>query len=173
MIGEALGRPEAAERLVDRVESQVEQAAREHPSLEGTSFVFATFDLKDTSKIGYYTPLDNRPQVLEDLGMVNAPVVERLSEGSQEFWKTISAERAASLDSDVIAFYGETPGDEATIAKHPLLGQVPAIRSGARIPLVDKTDALTMSAPSPLALPWFLDEVLPTIAEAADTARAG
>ena len=33
-----------------------------------------------------------------------------------------------------------------------LFGQIPAVKSGARVSLVDKTDALTRSAPSPLAL---------------------
>lgn len=170
LVGEALGREEAADDLVEEIEGQVAGSAKAHPALEGKTFVFATFDPKDTSQVGYYTPLDNRPLMLEDLGMRNAPVIEQLSQGSEEFWKTISAERAATLESDVIAFYGETDKDEQTIASHRLFGQIPAVKSGARVSLVDKTDALTMSAPSPLALPWFLDKIVPQLAEAAEKA---
>lgn len=173
LVGEALGREQAADELVDRTEARLETVERENPALEDTSFVFATFDLKDTSQVGYYTPLDNRPQILEELGMENAPAVERLTQGSTEFWKTISSERAATLDSDVIAFYDETGRDEATIAAHPLLGQIPAIRSGARVALADKTDALTMSAPSPLAIPWFVETIVPSLVAAAEKSQQG
>jgi iron complex transport system substrate-binding protein len=172
LVGKALGRPTAAEELVHRVEAEVQEGVAARPELDGTSFVFATFDLKDTSQVGYYTPLDNRPLMLEDLGMRNAPVVEKLSNGSNEFWKTVSAERAATLESDMIMFYGETAADEDVVADDPLLGQIPAIRSGARLMLLDKTDALTMSAPSPLAVPWFVERLLPAIADTAAKARA-
>jgi iron complex transport system substrate-binding protein len=98
-------------------------------------------------------------------------VVEKLSQGSPEFWKTVSAERSSTLKSDVLVTYGETGKDEAKIVSNKLFGQIPAIKSGARVFLVDKTDALTMSAPSPLAVPWFLDKIVPQIAAAA--AKAG
>jgi iron complex transport system substrate-binding protein len=172
LVGQALGREDAADDLVRKVEDEVKETAAKYPALKDKTFIFATFDPKDTSTIGYYTPLDNRPQMLEDLGMKNAPVIEKLTKGSSEFWKTISAERASTLQSDVVVFYGETGKDEARIASNKLFGQIPAVKSGARLSLVDKTDALTMSAPSPLALPWFLDKIVPQLAAAGEKAQS-
>lgn len=172
MVGAALGREDAAEDLVDKVEDAQAKAVAGYPALKDKTFVFGTFDAKDTSQVGYYTPLDNRPRMLEDLGMENAPVIEQLSKGSDEFWKSISSERAASLVADVFVFYGESDQDLAMVTRHPLFGQIPAVKSGAAVSLVDKTDSLTMSAPSPLAVPWFDEKILPQIAAAAAKAKA-
>ena len=125
----------------------------------------------DNSKIDYYTPLDNRPRLLVDLGMKNAPVVESLTKGSTEFFKTISAEQASTLTSDVFITYTETDADMAKFLKDPLLGQVPALKSGGWVAATNKTDSLGMSAPSPLSIPWAMEKFVPTVAAALD--RAG
>ena len=116
----------------------------------------------DNSKIDYYTPLDNRPRLLVDLGMKNAPVVENLTKGSTEFFKTISAEQASTLKSDVFITYTETDADMAKFLKDPLLGQVPALKSGGYVAATNKTDSLGMSAPSPLSIPWAMEKFVPT-----------
>jgi iron complex transport system substrate-binding protein len=58
------------------------------------------------------------------------------------------------------------------ITKDPLLGQIPAIKDGALVADSDNTLTLSISAASPLSLPWALDTFLPMLAEAADAADA-
>ena len=58
---------------------------------------------------------------------------------------------------------------EAIVAD-PLLGQIPAVKSGAFVADSDNTLTLAISASSPLSLPWALDAFLPQLAAAADKA---
>lgn len=167
MAGQALGRSGLAEEVQQETEDAMADAAAAHPQLEGASFVFAALTTADTSKIDYYTPLDNRPRLLADLGMVNAPAVERISKDGA-FYGTISAERAASLESDVLVTYGENPADLKTFTDDPLLGQIPGLESDHVYLSTDQTDALGMSAPSPLAIPYALENFVPKVAEAVE-----
>ena len=167
MVGTALGRSSAAEEVEDRVEAQLEQAEADHPALDDKTFVFASLSAADTSKIDFYTSIDNRPRLLEDLGMDNAPAIERLSKPGQ-FYGTVSAERAATLDSDVLITYGEKTSDLATFTDDPLIGRIPALAAGHVYLSTDQTDALGMSAPTPLSIPFALDTFVPQVAEAVE-----
>ena len=165
LVGQALGRNDRAEQLEDQVEDQLDQAEDDHPELEDKTFVFAYLSTADTSKVDFYTPADNRPRLLEEVGMVNAPAIEKLSRKGA-FYATVSAERAASLESDVLVTYGEKPSDLTTFRDDPLLGRIPALASGHVYLSTDQTDALGMSAPSPLSIPYALERFIPKVAEA-------
>jgi len=173
MVGKALGRPAAAEGLVDKVEGELDDFEDAHPALDDATFVFATFDLNDTSQIGYYTPIDNRPRMLEDLGMEEAPFVERQTKDSGQFWLQVSSERAAQIDSDVVVTYDEGGKEHAKVLAQPLWKQMPALKAGNVVFLADKQKSLTMSAPSVLAMPYYLKTIAPEVAAAAKRARAG
>lgn len=173
MVGKALGRPAAADALVDKVDGQVDAFEDAHAALDDASFIFATFDTNDTSQIGYYTPIDNRPRLLEDLGMEEAPFVEQHAKGSDQFWLQVSSERAAQLASDVVVTYDDTGSKRADVLAQPLWKQIPAIKAGNVVFLGNRQKALTMSAPSALAMPYFLKTIAPEVAAAAKRARAG
>ena len=165
MVGQALGRSDQAEELREETEAAIEQAAEDHPELVGTSFVFAALSTADTSKIDYYLPEDARVKLLTDLGMVNAPIIEELAEPGQ-FYGTVSAERAQDMEADVFITYAETDGDLETFREDSLLGQIPGIAEGRVLASTDKTDALGMSSPSPLSIPWAMGTFVPQVAAA-------
>ena len=52
-----------------------------------------------------------------------------------------------------------------------LLGKIPAIASGAVVALDDPTFILSTSAPSPLSVPWAVDQYVPAIKEALASAK--
>ncbi|MET1021162.1 MAG: ABC transporter substrate-binding protein, partial [Arthrobacter sp.] len=52
----------------------------------------------------------------------------------------------------------------------PLMAQIPAVKKGALVADTDNTLTLSISASSPLSLPWSLDTFLPKLATAADQA---
>ena len=56
------------------------------------------------------------------------------------------------------------------IKADPLLGQIPAIKNGALVADSNNTLTLSISASSPLSLPWSLDTFLPQLGAAADAA---
>ena len=60
----------------------------------------------------------------------------------------------------------QPPAD--SIKADPLIGQIPAVKNGALVADSDNTLTLSISASSPLSLPWSLDTFLPQLAAAAD-----
>ena len=168
LIGQALGREERAAEVVADVEQQLEDAAAEHPELEGTSFVYGTLDPSAADQIFAYTAVDNRPKFLESLGMVQSEAVAEAAEGKEdEFFITWSPERADELTSDVFVSWAEDDSVREAIENDPLLSRVPAVENDALVLQSDQQEVLSVSAASPLSIPWALENVLPDIAEAA------
>lgn len=165
MVGDALGRSDLADAVEDATEASIEAAAEAHPELAGKSFIFGALTTADTSKVDYYTPEDNRPRILTEVGMVNAPIIEEISEDGA-FYGTISAERAGDLASDVFITYAEKDTDLATFTQDPLLGQIPALKSGHALASANQTDALGLSSPSPLSIPYAMEVFIPQVAGA-------
>lgn len=171
LIGQALGREEQAEEVVADVEQQIADAAAEHPELEGTSFVYGTLDPSAADEIFAYTEVDNRPKFLESLGMVQSEAVEEAAEGQEdEFYITWSPERADELTSDIFVSWAEDESVREAIENDPLLSRVPAVADDALVLQSDQQEVLSVSAASPLSIPWALENVLPDIAEAAASA---
>ncbi|WP_216694212.1 iron-siderophore ABC transporter substrate-binding protein [Dietzia psychralcaliphila] len=169
LIGEALGRSARAEELIDEVEGRITQVADDHPGIRGTTFIYGTVDPDAAEKIYAFTDVDNRPRFLEQLGMVQAPVVAEASTGaSDQFAVTWSPERADELVSDILVTYAASPDVRTSIESDPLLGRIPAIEAGRMVVQTDEQQVLSISAASPLSLPWALDNVVPDIIAAAE-----
>lgn len=171
LIGEALGREEKAQEVVDDVEQQLEETAAEYPELEGTSFVYGTIDPSAADKIFAYTEVDNRPKFLTSLGMEQSEAVRKAAEGKEdEFFVTWSPEKADELTSDVFVSWAEDEGVREAIEKDPLLSRIPAVAEGDLVLQTDQQEVLSVSAASPLSIPWALENVVPEIAETAASA---
>ena len=117
-----------------------------------------------------YTAIDNRPRFLSEIGMKLAPVVEQNTKTNKDFFIPWSAEKANELDSDVFVTWVPEAATAEAIKADPLLGQIPAVKSGALVADADQTLTLSISASSPLSLPWALDTFLPQLGSAADKA---
>lgn len=172
MIGKALGRSQQAAFLVEQTESLVAQEAAKYPQLEGKTFIYGTLEPSKGAGVNVYTANDNRPKFLQSLGMELAPVIAEKAKGSEEFFLAWSAERANELESDVFVTWVPDAKTEKAIVEDPLLGQIPAVKSGALVAHTDNTLTLSVSAASPLSLPWTLDRFLPELSKAADAAEA-
>jgi iron complex transport system substrate-binding protein len=167
MVGEALGRAGLADEVTEETEDEIAAAREEYPQLQGASLVFAYLTTTDLSTIGVYAPQDPRVSLMNDFGLVNAPVVDEVIDKGQ-FYGNLSAERAADLDSDVLLTYAENPDDAKTYADDPLLGRIPAIAQGHAYAEVDKHVGLAVTNPSPLSVPYTIEHFLPHVAEAVD-----
>ena len=169
LIGQALGRSDRAEELIDEVEGRIAEVAEDHPGIRGKTFVYGTVDPGAAEKIYAFTDVDNRPRFLTQLGMVQAPVVAEASAGSpDQFAVTWSPERADELVSDILVTYAVSPDVAAAIESDPLLGRIPAVEAGRMVVQTDEQQVLSISAASPLSLPWALDNVVPDITAAAE-----
>jgi iron complex transport system substrate-binding protein len=169
MNATALGLKDEGEALEADLDGQIADAVAEHPELDGLSGMFAFIDPTDLSQVGYYTTHDTRPAFLELLGMTTPPVIADASAGSDEFYLSTSAEKADEFaDVDVMVTYGDPEGEQlAAVQADPLLSQIPAIARGSVVVLPDSTPLAASANPSPLSIPWGLDEYVDLIAAAA------
>jgi len=167
MNSEALGMAEEGDALVEDLQQQTTEAFEAHPELEGTSVAFTFTDPTDLSQIGFYSELDPRPAFLVDNGMEESPAVAEASEGSDEFYLTVSAEEADSFeDTDLFVTYG-TEDLLEQVQADPLLAEIPAIADGAVAVLPDSTPLAAAANPTPLSIPWGLEDYLAMLSDAA------
>lgn len=163
MNATALGLADEGEALIEDLHADADAALAATPALEGKKVLFAYFDPSDLSVIGYYTAADTRPGYLHSLGLPFPAIVEE-SVGSDAFNLEVSAEEAERFqDVDVLATYG----DDSTLAAlqaDPLLSKIPAIAEG-RVALLPNATPIAASAnPSPLSIPWGLEDYLALLA---------
>jgi iron complex transport system substrate-binding protein len=167
MVGEALGRSDLAAEAEADTRAAIDEAKEANPVLDGTSVIFGYLTTTDLSSVGVYGNEDPRVSVLRDFGMVSPPVVDEVVEKGA-FYGTVSAERAGSLKSDVLLTYGETDKDLATYADDKLLGRIPALASGNAYAEADQHVGLAVTNPTPLSMPYIIDNFLPHVVEAAE-----
>ncbi|WP_235563916.1 iron-siderophore ABC transporter substrate-binding protein [Arthrobacter sp. Soil763] len=172
IIGKALGKEPEAARLVADTERTIREKVAQYPQLAGKTFIYGNLEPAKSDGINVYTANDNRPRFLSSIGMKLAPVVADNTAGSKEFFIPWSAEKANELGADVFVTWVPDAKTAASITSDPLLGQIPAVKSGALVADSDNTLTLSISASSPLSLPWALDTFLPKLADAADKAAA-
>jgi iron complex transport system substrate-binding protein len=160
MNSKAIGLEEEGKALAAELETETDAAIASNAALEGKKVIFAFMDASDFSQIGFYTTNDTRPGFLADHGLPMPTVVEEESEGSDEFYVTVSAEEADRFDDvDVFVTYGDPDGELiAQMQADPLLSQIPAIASGSIVILEDATPLAASANPSPLSIGWGVDE---------------
>lgn len=165
MVGRALGRTALAEEVTADTEETIEQARADNPELQGTELIYGYLAATDLSTVGMYAPEDPRVAVLRDFGMVDAPAVaDAIKPG--EFYGTVSAEKAADLDSDVFITWVDSPESVETISQDKLLGKIPAIADGHWYAETDKQNAMASTNPTPLSIPVIVSDFLPHVVEA-------
>jgi iron complex transport system substrate-binding protein len=161
-IGRAVGRPDAAEGVVEDVQARIDQVRQDHPEFEGASSVMAT----PYEGIFLYGPSDARGRFLSALGFeLPADLIEATGE---EYGGNLSQERADLLDVDVLIWLD--PED----AEGPLGGplyETFAVHTEGREVFLDSFDDPLGGATSfitALSIPYLLDGLVPRLAAAVD-----
>lgn len=172
IVGQALGRNQLAEQVIADTQQLIDDTAADYPVLEGKTFTFGGPNAGDNSSFYVYTPQDNRPRLLTELGMENTEFVVENSEDGQ-FLFNVSAERASQLDADVFLTYATTEEEVDELASNPLVRQIPAVADNRWYATVDVTEAVGFSAPSPLSLPSALERYVPKVAAAVEGNGSG
>jgi iron complex transport system substrate-binding protein len=165
MNSEALGLAAEGEALAEELDAEVEAAFAEHEVLAGKNVMFAYIDPNDLSQVGFYTSLDTRPAFLEEYGMGTPAIVAEESEGTDEFYTTVSSERADDFsDVDLIVTYGDPETLLPAMQDDPLLSKIPAVADGHVAVLEDSTPLAAAANPTPLSIPWGIGDYLDTLA---------
>lgn len=167
LVGAALGRSDEAGDAIAATEDVLAATRTDYPQLEGTKIAYTYLNPADTSTIGFYNAEDARPRLLEELGAVTPDIVEEVVP-ADTFYQTMSSERASDVDADVLLTDVNDTKEIDVITKDPLYSQIPAIADGHLYAEVDHTVALPMSAPTPLSIPYAMENFIPKVAAAVD-----
>ncbi|HYI33450.1 MAG TPA: iron-siderophore ABC transporter substrate-binding protein [Glaciibacter sp.] len=165
LIGQALGKSEKAEGLIEGIETQLSDAAAEHPEFAGTSFAYVY--AAEPGQLSLYQSGDPRVDLITGLGLTPDPAVADVPITAGTFASTVGLERADILkDADVVFTWFNDETNQATIEAQPLFAQIPAVTRGSYVPSVDNQLGMASSTLTPLSVPWALDKYVPMIAEA-------
>ncbi|SIT76175.1 iron-siderophore ABC transporter substrate-binding protein [Microbacterium sp. RU33B] len=166
----AIGLEAEGDALIEELHGEVEAALADFPELADSSVLFSFIDPTDFSQVGFYTSLDTRPGFLESLGLPAPTIVAEESDGTDQFYVSVSSEEADRFDDvDVFVTYGDAGSDfVAQLRADPLLAQIPAIAAG-RVAVLENSTPLAASAnPSPLSIGWGVHDYFALLAGALD-----
>jgi iron complex transport system substrate-binding protein len=158
---------EEAEQLIADTEAEVAQVAEQHPEFEGLDFAYASLGAE---ALYLYLPTDPRVQLIEDLGLTVAPSVEELGGDSEaSFYAQLSLEQAPEIESDVLIGFTDGLTAEEAVSSD-LYSNVPAIERDAAVVIDDQSFAAAASSVSVLSIPYVLDQLVDSLADAAANA---
>ncbi|WP_207100772.1 iron-siderophore ABC transporter substrate-binding protein [Paracoccus shandongensis] len=161
-----MGMAAEGEALVARMEARIAETVARHPQLAGKTAMFVThLDSTNLSVINFYSAHDTRVKFFRDLGLAMPRSVTEATQPGQ-FFGSISAERIDAFeDVDIVVTYGGPALLEAMKAD-PLMAHMPAVAQGA-IVMLGNDPAGNAANPTPLGLPWVLEDYAALLAEAA------
>ena len=158
--GSVVGDTGAAEAIVADVEGQIDAVAEELPGLAGKTFAFANYVKGDAIYV-VSDPEDGAVDFFHQLGMEISPAI--LEAGAGESGRVeVGFERMDLLDADLLALLtnGEDP---STI---PSYDSLPAVQTGA-VAVLDYATAVALNTPTPLSIPYGIEELRPALEAAA------
>lgn len=158
--GAVLAEPTAATAVIDGVDAQVRAVAAELPGLQGKSFSLAQY-LVGTGLVIVADPQDGSSVFFSDLGMtLYQPVVDAGSAAGSARLQ-VSTERADLLRADLVAFL-VNGGDESSLADIPGFADLPGTTA-----VLDYPTIVGLNTPSPLSVPYSLQQLRPALEKAA------
>lgn len=161
LIGEAVGRSDQAERLVEETEAKIEETREKYPQLQGKTGAVVL----PNPEGGWwpYTPVDSRGQFMRSLGFELPPALAARDDGSS-FYLEVSEERTDLLEADVVVAIIQ-PGQRALIEDNALFANLDVAKRGDVVLAESAEIGTAMSYGTVLSIPYVLDELAPQIAE--------
>lgn len=160
-VGQAVGQGEAAAGQIEEIDTRLTSVRADHPEFEGKEVALG-FALSE-SEIGAYASQDLRARLMSDLGFITPPEFDELA--GDRFYASFSLEQMKRLDRDLLVWIADSDETYERIEASPLRGQLDVVTEGREV-FLDPVAAAAGSFSSPLSLPYFLDEVVPQLAEA-------
>ena len=160
-LGTAIGKPKAAQELIDGVKKRITDEAAAHPEFKGqTAGVVTPYE-----GLFLYGPEDPRSRMLLDLGFDLHPLITDADDS--EFGVSLSAERTSDLADAGVAVWIDLDADK----------QVKTLFEGTKaydegrwfdISPANGNYYVAHSFVTPLSIPYLLDRYVPQLAAAAD-----
>jgi iron complex transport system substrate-binding protein len=124
-VGEAVGKPAAAAKLVAEVDASTAKIVAENPKLKGRTALFAT----PYEGFYVYGSTDPRTRFLTDLGMTLPAEIDKVI-GTKSFGASISAERADFLDVDAIVWLADAGKERDAVVGNKTYSALAVHREG-------------------------------------------
>ena len=164
----AIGKTTEGHKLIDALREKTAASLADHPDIAEKKILFATFDPADLSTITFATTVDTRAGFLVGQGLPMPSVMPAIAKENTELTASLgSAEFDKLADVDIFVTYGDLDGSIVkTLQADPQLSKVPAIAAGHIAVLPDSTPIAVSLSPSPLSIPWGLNEYYDILADA-------
>ncbi|CAB4904307.1 MAG: ABC transporter substrate-binding protein [Actinobacteria bacterium] len=165
-IGQALGKEDEAQALLDDVDTQLADAAEANPDFAGKTVTVVVPDTTGAGGYGVYVAGDTRVEFLRSLGFELTDDVSALETDS--FFTTVSAEQAQLLDADllVVPALFSLEDTQAQLEADPVFSAIPAVQAGRVLYLSPSTEGGAISYNDVLSIPFALDGLVPQLQEA-------
>jgi len=160
LTGDLVDRPEDAAALVSEVDAEVAATAAELPQLAGQTFALAQYVVGDSMTI-VADEEDGSSVFFQQLGMTMLLEVKAAGERTGDTRIQVSTERADLLRADLLTFL-VNGGDESDLDDIPGFDDLPGT-----VAVLDFATIVGLNTPSPLSIPYSLEQVRPFLEEAA------
>jgi len=159
VIARALGVEDLANGVIAEAEAAIDGLRTDLPGIEGRSFTVGVARTNGVRVVN--RPTDAVGRFFASLGMVVAPGLETVENDTAVGAVDLSLERLDLMEADALFMTGE---DEAVgiVEGSPLFGGLRAVEQGTYL-RYEGTTAYGLRAPTPLSVPYVLDQIRPTL----------
>ncbi|SDO78898.1 iron complex transport system substrate-binding protein [Streptomyces sp. cf386] len=163
-VGQALGKPEEAAKVVQDTEGKIEAAAAEHPEFKGASAVMAT----PYEGMFVFGSQDPRSRLLTELGFTLPKDLDKAI--GDRFGANISEERTDLLDQDAVVWIvGDVTKDTDKLHKDASYKDLTVVKEGREVFVNETSDyGNATSFVSALSLPYVIERLVPQLTAAVD-----
>lgn len=178
MIGQALGRRDAAEALAHTTEDLIRSSVADYPGLKKSTVLFAGVSSAVGAVLQVYGETSIAMHVLEEFGLTPSPALKKVAaqggarvNGADHSVILWPQSRSSELAAQV--FIASAEQSELTaIRSRGVLADVPATKSNS-LYYVAGSESLSLRTGSPLGVAWAGHNVVPELAKMAYYARHG
>lgn len=163
IAGRAVGRPQAAAKLVAQTERLLADTAAKHPEFrDQTAAVVA-----DYQGVYVYSPQDVRSRVLVELGFTYPKQLDAAFPGANG--GQLSEERADALDVGVLVWFADGAKNVAKLKRKPVYRDLKVRKEGRDVFIANDDRVYDVTSfPTVLSMPTLVEELVPRLAAAAD-----
>ncbi|MEU4834610.1 iron-siderophore ABC transporter substrate-binding protein [Streptosporangium sp. NPDC023615] len=166
-VAKAVGKAGEGDKLVADVEAKIASVKTGHPVLAGKKYALTS--VFPSGNIGVMkSGADISVKLFDQFGMVLPEEIKALP--GEGFAAELSMEKVKVLDVDVLlSHYNDDAATQKKIEANALFSGLDVVRRGSYVPL-DLKAFWPLRTPTPLAIPYVVDRLVPQLAKAAEAA---
>ncbi|MBL7253035.1 iron-siderophore ABC transporter substrate-binding protein [Actinoplanes sp. LDG1-01] len=163
MVGQALGKPAEADKLIAGIDAKLAQLATANPGFKGKSV--AVVEPYEPGKYAVFAPNDPKVVLLTKLGFVTPePIVDAVG---KEYAAEIGSEQLSLVDVDKLVFLTGDASTETTVKADKVYGTLAVAKQNRAVflPYEEPPLGAALSFSTVLSIPYALDQMVPLLAK--------